>query len=68
MRRDIIETKNRVRDLYLAWPERGISHAGKSMIFQSYLRSQSDFSYMRFGAEGIHQAVTAWIDEWDRLF
>ena len=41
MRRDVMETTNGVRDLYLAWPDREINHAGKSMVFQSYYAAKA---------------------------
>lgn len=38
------------------------------MLFQAYLRQQNGFSYMEFGQEGMHQAVTSWVEEWDRFY
>ncbi len=66
MRTRVAETKQEVHNLYINWPERYQNHAGKSMLFQAYLRQQNSFSYMQFGQEGMHQAVTEWVDEWDR--
>ncbi len=68
MNRRVAETKQEVRSLYLNWPERRQQNPGKSMLFQAYLRQQNGFSYMQFGREGMHQAVTSWVDEWDRFY
>lgn len=66
MRSRVAETKREVHSLYLNWPGRNQNTAGKSMLFQAYLRQQNSFSYMQFGQEGMHQAVTGWVNEWDR--
>ena len=66
MRSRVAETKQQVHSIYLNWPERTQSSPAKSLLFQAYLRQQSGFSYMQFGQEGMHQAVTGWVDEWDR--
>lgn len=68
MRLRIAETKQEVRSLYLNWSGRCQHSPGKSMLFQAYLRQQNGFSYMQFGGEGMHQAVTSWVDEWDRFY
>ncbi|HDS8497125.1 TPA: hypothetical protein QH718_001416 [Klebsiella aerogenes] len=62
------QTKERCRDLYLAWDGRHQDGPAKGILFQAYMREQSDFSSFTYGRAGMHQVVQGWVDEWDQIF
>ncbi|AYM90078.1 Uncharacterised protein [Serratia fonticola] len=62
------ETKERCRDIYLAWEGRHEHGPAKGMLFQAHMRTQPDFLFFTYGRNSMHQVVQGWVDEWEQRF
>ncbi|CAI0699845.1 MULTISPECIES: hypothetical protein [Serratia] len=62
------ETKERCRELYLAWEGRQEKGPAKGLLFQAHIRKQNDFSSYTYGVASMHQVVQGWVDEWEQLY